>query len=87
MKLDEHLERLSAMADDEGMTWDLSPNDKAAIAAVLESREHWKALADSARDFIAEGGLCSRMVGARELVNEIDAKLNEESGEFADDDA
>jgi hypothetical protein len=41
------------------------------------------AMLDSARDYMAEGGLCGRMVGARELVNEIDAQIDALSAERA----
>lgn len=36
-EINEHLERLQAMADDSGETWDLSENDQAAIRWALES--------------------------------------------------
>lgn len=47
--LDEQLDRLRAMAADEhGSKWDLSPNDRAAIAAVVgrleKARAAWDAL-------------------------------------------
>lgn len=34
-------ERLQAMADDNGQTWDLSPNDKEALRIILGEREIW----------------------------------------------
>ena len=34
-------ERLQAMADDNGQTWDLSPNDKEALRIILHEREIW----------------------------------------------
>ena len=37
MELQEAVDRLIAMSDDEGATWDLSPNDKRAIRAVLRA--------------------------------------------------
>jgi len=41
--LTEQIERLRTMAEDDGETWDLSDNDKAAIVGVLGLVEELKA--------------------------------------------
>jgi len=35
----EQLARVKMMVEDDGETWDLSPNDKAALSALLESHQ------------------------------------------------
>lgn len=67
----EHIERLQAMAEDDGDTWDLSDNDKAAIRFALKelaARDPRLPPQDrlcqcghpwSQHDFSYYGGLCS----------------------------
>lgn len=49
-RLAEHLERLQAMAEDDGETWDLSPNDQAALRAVLQQVRVLQDALQQARD-------------------------------------
>jgi hypothetical protein len=40
--IQEQISRVRMMAEDDGETWDLSDNDKAALKAVLRENDHLK---------------------------------------------
>lgn len=44
---EDQLSRVEQMIEDDGGTWDLSPNDKAALAAVLQNAKRYDALKDA----------------------------------------
>lgn len=53
-RIEEAVDRLRAMVDDRGLTWDLSPNDKQALVVMLDELARVTAERDRARRVIVQ---------------------------------